>query len=772
MLLADGFVLSKQRLGCNSVFMATIEMQSSVTGSTYFRRSIAAFGEWVGNSRSIRFLEILSIAFVVIMAIFTATFLTSLSAQAEPLSPAIAATLLVANLLPATTLLVLFGRRLALQRAKLVNIGNRQRLHVRLVAIFSLISAVPTLLLVIFASLLFQSGAQFWFSGSARGMLENAGQLAQGYYDEKQRDLQDETLTMAGDLRKILSVIDINDPAFFDAYLTQVFNRKLSESAIITIASDGSQNSQAVISPDDSKPENYQWFDPSYITRLDNGEKIIIEGKSDKIEALILLFEKPKSYLYTKRSQSLPTFNLGKKAQSVLQDYRAMELRSRSLQLQFNAALYLVSLLIIAFTVWIALIVADRLVRPITNLVTAAQNIADGDLTARVPVDAMRSDEVEFLSQSFNLMTDRLETQTSTLLATNRQLDERRNFIETVLESVSAGIVSLDNDGIIRLANSTAEKLLLGRGTTIVGKEFRAVAPILFEVVENKQSQAVVQLGDGPDPLTVAVKFVAGPVYDVVTFEDISQQLADQRRAAWSDVARRIAHEIKNPLTPIQLAAERLQRRFGSKLSEDATVFSQLTATIIRQVGDLRNIVDEFSAFARMPKPVFRHDSLVDIIGHAIFLFEVAHRQIAFKFVYPEPPPMLVCDRRQLGQAVTNILKNAAEAIEENDQEGRPGSIVVELIVADPYLTISFTDNGPGLPAERERILEPYVTTRKTGSGLGLAIVRKIIEEHFAEISFDDAQGGGTIVSLRFSPLLIAERTQIGTQNAIQLDRE
>jgi two-component system, NtrC family, nitrogen regulation sensor histidine kinase NtrY len=740
--------------------MATIELNENLPQVGLIRRTFASFSDWAGNSHAIRFLEVLSIAMIVVMAIFTATFLSAQSRQAEPLSPALAAAMLVANLLPATTLLVLFGRRLALKRAILVNIGNRQRLHVRLVAIFSLISAVPTLLLVIFASLLFQSGAQFWFSGSARGMLENAGQLAQGYYDEKQRDLQDETITMAGDLRKILSIIDINDPAFFDAYLTQVFNRKLSESAIITIGTDGSQNSQAVVSPDDNKPANYQWFDPSYIKRLDSGEKLVIEGKPDKIEAVVQLFDHPKSYLYTKRSQSLPTFNLGKKAQSVLQDYRAMEVRSRSLQLQFNAALYIVSLLIIAFTVWVALIVADRLVRPITNLVTAAQNIASGDLTARVPVNDKRSDEVEFLSKSFNLMTDRLENQTTTLLATNRQLDDRRSFIETVLESVSAGIVSLDNQGIVRLANSTAEKLLAGDHATIVGHEFGKIAPMLSGIVQNKQSHAVVQLGDGPDPLTVAVKFIAGKQNDVVTFEDISQQLADQRRAAWSDVARRIAHEIKNPLTPIQLAAERLQRRFGSKITDDKTIFSQLTGTIIRQVGDLRNIVDEFSAFARMPKPVFRQESLVDIIGHAIFLFEVAHRQIAFEFKHSDIAPMLICDRRQLGQAVTNILKNAVEAIEENLKNPDEGRIEVNLVASAEQILITFKDNGPGLPAERDRILEPYVTTRKTGSGLGLAIVRKIIEEHFAEISFDDADGGGAIVSLRFSPAIIAERTR------------
>ncbi len=762
------FVLSKQLLGCDSVFMATIGIKTDAAVTGIFRRSLASVADWAGNNRSIQFLEVFSIVMIIVMAIFTATFLSAQSRQAEPLSPELAAALLVANLLPATILLVLFGRRLALQRAKLVNIGNRQRLHVRLVAIFSLISAIPTLLLVIFASLLFQSGAQFWFSGSARGMLENAGQLAQGYYDEKQRDLKDETITMAGDLRKILTIIDINDPAFFDAYLTQVFNRKLSESAIITIGTDGSQNSQAVVSPDDNRPSNYQWFDPKYVARLNSGEKLIVEGKSDKIEAVMLLFENPKSYLYTKRSQSLPTFNLGKKAQSVIQDYHAMEARSRTLQLRFNAALYLVSLLIIAFTVWVALIVADRLVRPITNLVTAAQNIADGDLTARVPVDDMRSDEVEFLSKSFNLMTDRLETQTSTLITANRQLDDRRNFIEAVLESVSAGIVSIDRDGVVRLANSTAEKLLLGEHATIVGQEFKKVAPMLADIMTNKQSHAVVQIGDGPDPRTVAVNFIAGDQNDVITFEDISQQLADQRRAAWSDVARRIAHEIKNPLTPIQLAAERLQRRFGKTVADDQSVFAQLTATIIRQVGDLRNIVDEFSSFARMPKPVFRLESVTDIVGHAIFLFEVGHRQIKFDFRHPETAPMLICDRRQLGQAVTNILKNAVEAIEENPSDLHSGHIEVELSNANSQVIISFKDNGPGLPAERDRILEPYVTTRNKGSGLGLAIVRKIIEEHFAEISFGDAEQGGAVVTLRFSPAIIAEKTQYNADSHLE----
>jgi two-component system, NtrC family, nitrogen regulation sensor histidine kinase NtrY len=738
--------------------MATIEMSIGTKSAGFFRRNLALLSNWADNRHAIRALEMGSIVMILVIAIFTATLLSSQQPKAEPLSPGIAAALLVANLLPATMLLVLFGRRIALQRSDRVHLGNRQRLHVRLVAIFSMVAAVPTLLLVIFASFLFQSGAQFWFSGSARGMLENAGELAQGYYAEKQRDISDETALMAGDLRKALTVVDINDPRFFNAYIDQVLTRKLNESAIITLGSDGLQRSQAVISLED-KPKDYQWLDKATLQKLAHGEKLVVITKANKIEAVTQLYEQPISYLYTSRAQYNPIFSLGKKAQSVLSDYHAMEIRSRALQLQFNAVLYLVSLLIIAVTVWIALIIADRLVRPITNLVTAAQNIADGDLTARVPEDLSRSDEVELLSKSFNMMTDRLENQTSTLLTTNRQLDERRNFIEAVLESVSAGIISLDSDGIITLANSTAEKLLHRGDSSIIGEQFRSVAPLLADIVDAKQVHAVVQMGDGPDPLTLAVKFIAGSRNDVVTFEDISQQLADQRRAAWSDVARRIAHEIKNPLTPIQLAAERLQRRFGKQMTDDKAIFEQLTGTIIRQVGDLKNIVDEFSSFARMPKPVFRTEDIADIIGHSMFLLEVGHPDIQFEFMPAKETFPLVCDRRQLGQAITNILKNAVESIEESSSNVK-GKINIELLKTDNHIEIIITDNGPGLPVERERILEPYVTTRQSGSGLGLAIVRKIIEEHFAEIRIEDAPAGGAVVTMQFSPDLIAERAQ------------
>jgi two-component system nitrogen regulation sensor histidine kinase NtrY len=730
-------------------------MQPSAVHGTRSLRTEAFGVGW-----SIKLLEIGSAFLLVAVAVGSTFVLLGQGSQSAPLSPAMSATMLVANLLPATVLLTLFGRRIALKRAEQNSIDSQQLLHVRLVAIFSAITALPVLLLVIFASLLFQSGVQFWFSDSARGMLENAGELATGYYNEKVEDVGAEAVAMAGDLRFILSQIEIDSREFLEiAYPQQVLNRKLSESAIVTIAAKGQQNTEAVLA---EKPRG-SWISNDALKKLEAGENLVVTVSASYIDAVVVLSDNPRSYLYVRRAETVPSFGLGKKAQSVLQDYDDMVARSRALQLQFNLALYLVSLLIIAITLWIALRVADRLVRPINSLVDAAQRIADGDLSARVREDQYRADEVGFLSQSFNRMTERLEKQTGTLLTTNRQLGERRIFIETVLESVSAGVVSVNEDGTIELANSTADKMLSAKADTIVGLKFSDVAPELATLVQDR-SRGVIQLGDGPEPVTVAVKASQRERGVVVTFEDISQQLADQRRAAWSDVARRIAHEIKNPLTPIQLAAERLQRRFGKQVVDDPAIFEQLTGTIIRQVGDLRNIVDEFSSFARMPKPVFRTENLNDIVGHAVFMFEVAHPDVMFSMRANADRIMLVADRRQLGQAITNILKNAAESIEERHKvDGLPGKIDVSLAVQENRVLVRTEDNGIGLPSERERILEPYITNRASGSGLGLAIVKKIVEEHFGEIALEDAPGGGAIVTLIFQPDTIAARASPAT---------
>jgi two-component system nitrogen regulation sensor histidine kinase NtrY len=402
--------------------------------------------------------------------------------------------------------------------------------------------------------------------------------------------------------------------------------------------------------------------------------------------------------------------------------------------------------------VWIALRVADRLVRPVGQLVDAARQVTAGDLSARVPTSRVR-DEVATLGNAFNRMTHRLEEQTGALVSANAQLDSRRAFIEAVLSGVTAGIISVDSRRDVRLINSSAEALLKTEKGKAVGQSLSLLAPELDRVLDSEDREDIIQFASAGEPRTLAVKRVKVEGGHVLTFDDITEQLLDQRRAAWSDVARRIAHEIRNPLTPIQLAAERLQRRYGKEITSDASTFEQLTGTIIRQVGDLRRMVDEFSSFARMPKPVFREEAIADLARHALFLHEVAHPEIGFRLEAPDPSPMLVCDRRQLGQALTNIVKNAVEAIQQKREEGRkedPDEIVIAISQTDSRLTIEIRDTGMGLPAERGRLTEPYMTTRTKGTGLGLAIVKKIVEEHFGSIEFDDAPGGGTLVRLVF----------------------
>jgi two-component system nitrogen regulation sensor histidine kinase NtrY len=312
---------------------------------------------------------------------------------------------------------------------------------------------------------------------------------------------------------------------------------------------------------------------------------------------------------------------------------------------------------------------------------------------------------------------------------------------------------------VIRLINSSAETLLRTTQNLAVGQPLRQLAPELDAQLDSEEREGIIQFASGGDPRTLAVKRVKVEGGHVITFDDITDQLQDQRRAAWSDVARRIAHEIKNPLTPIQLAAERLQRRYAKEITSDVGTFERLTGTIVRQVGDLRRMVDEFSSFARMPKPVFQPESIEEIARQVLFLHEVAHPDIRFTLDAPEPPPVMVCDRRQLGQALTNVVKNGIEAIGGRREEGRGGgedAIAMRIAQSEQRLVIEISDTGIGLPVERGRLTEPYVTTRVKGTGLGLAIVKKIVEEHFGTIEFDDAAGGGTIVRLVFDAEALA----------------
>jgi two-component system nitrogen regulation sensor histidine kinase NtrY len=361
-------------------------------------------------------------------------------------------------------------------------------------------------------------------------------------------------------------------------------------------------------------------------------------------------------------------------------------------------------------------------------------------------------------------MTERLEEQTGALLTANTQLETRRAFIEAVLSSVTAGVIALDRKSRILLINKSAETLLQRGGQPVEGRDLADLSPELDEFIAGDETEANVTVAADGGQRTLAVKRARYEDGAVLTFDDITDQLSDQRSAAWADIARRIAHEIKNPLTPIQLAAERLQRRFGGEIGSDKETFERLTGTIVRQVGDLRRMVDEFSNFARMPKPVFRKENVLEIARQSLFLHEVAHPGIKFILEPNTGNFPLVCDRRQLGQALTNIVKNAVEAIESRLVRGEHhlsgDRVQMRLHQAGEQLVIDVIDTGTGLPDDRERLMEPYVTTRVRGTGLGLAIVKKIVEEHCGEIAFLDQPGGGTRVRIALDSERLAERGQ------------
>jgi two-component system nitrogen regulation sensor histidine kinase NtrY len=699
--------------------------------------------------------EYYTLAVIVSVAIATYIFVTGDAQSERLLTPGLVAAIMVVNLVPAMALIVLVGSRVARARAERSMAGGNGRLHVRLVALFSLIAAAPTLLVVIFASLLFQYGVDFWFSDRSRGMFENAAGLAQGYYQENQREVGANTIAMSKDIGAFLQRVPIDDPAFSNYYLQQVVVRNLNESAIIEIGADGVARTPAMIDPDNRAAESR--ISPSMVERLDRGQDVVVVRRSDRIEAATRLPGTRRAYLYASRDANVLGFQQSERARTVLADYNGLFQRSQQLQLQFNGALYLGSLLLLALAVIAAIVVADRIVRPLGTLIGATRTAAGGDLSVRVTPPA-RDDEIAVLTRAFNRMTEQLEGQTGALVSVNEQLETRRSFIEAVLSGVSSAVVSVDTEHRILLANAAAEHLIGQSAGELTGQPLADVAPELARLLTSEEHEAIVQLARrDAEPATLAAKAVAQGDGYVLSFEDITQQLLDQRRAAWSDVARRIAHEIKNPLTPIQLAAERLQRRFGAKVEGDEATFRRLTDTIIRQVHDMRRMVDEFSSFARMPKPTFGVEDVRDILRQAVFLFEVAKPDIQFSVKTPNEIEPLVCDRRLLSQALTNIVKNAVEAIEENskDSESPPiGHIRAELDIGrDDAIVIRISDDGIGLPEARDAIAEPYMTTRQGGTGLGLAIVKKIVEQHYGELDFcDNPAGQGTCVTLTLHP--------------------
>ena len=742
-------------------------MDAATTDSGLFR----AAERWLARERdSGRFYRWATIGLIVLLAAILAFSVNLLVNSGKPgtfLKPALIALLLVANLVPAIALMVLLSRKFAMARAAEGGLAGGQ-LHTRLVALFSVIAAVPTVMVAIFASLLFQSGLEFWFSDRAKGMIENSVELARTTYGQEVERVSIETLTMSRDLKGYLDQVPIDNPAFVEGFGKQVYARNLSEAIIISIGHDGEPRSLALVNPYD-RPLN-KVITKAKIAELADKESVAVIS-NDRIGAIARLNVGSNTYVYAARVFD-PQFRdqIGR-ASEVQRTYRELVDRSRLYQLRFNAALLLGALIIVGLAILTALRIADRLVRPVGQLVAAAGRVEEGDFSARVPVYKPH-DEIALLSTAFNRMTGRLQEQTGALVSANEQLETRRAFIEAVLSSVTAGVVALDASGTILLVNRSAEHLLEPEGEDIESRNLKDINGDLAQFMTGEARDANITIAAEGGQRTLAVKRVRYADGSVLTFDDITDQLSDQRRAAWSDIAQRIAHEIRNPLTPIQLAAERLQRRYGEEVTSDKDTFERLTGTIIRQVGDLRNMVDEFSNFARMPKPVFKTENIHEIVRAALFLHEVAHPGITFTIDPAKADIPLICDRRQLSQALTNVVKNAVEAIEARRNRGETNfdGDRVDLRVRDlkGEVVIDVNDTGIGLPEDRERLTEPYMTTRVRGTGLGLAIVKKIVEEHLGEIAFLDRGGGGTHVRIAFD----AERLKAQAEAIADDDRD
>ena len=732
---------------------------------------------WLRRERaSGRFYDRLMVVLGLVMLGMVGLAVAILRREAQPgslLSGPLAALLLIGILLPSIALMALYARKVAVRRAEEGGLGSG-RLHVRLVALFTLLAAVPTVLVAIFASVLFQSGLEFWFSNRARNMLENTVEVARTTYQYELDRVGNEATTMAGDLIGYLQQVPIDDPKFQTGLFYQTYQRSMNEAAIVRIGRANEVQTLAVASGNYGVSLNDQRIRDAVAALQKLPQNASVDVKTPgRITVLTRFGSIPATYLYVGRVDPEVSGQIAR-ANDVLKDYHALLKRSRVNQLRFNAALLLGSLIIVGLSILTALKLADRLVRPVGELVDAAGRIETGDFSARVPVSNTQ-DEVQTLATAFNQMTERLEEQTTELRTANTQIETRRAFIEAVLSSVTAGVIAVDTQHNILLLNRSAETLL-EQGEPIEGKALGSASPELEEFMRGQQSEANVLITADAVQRTLAVKRVRYQDGSVLTFDDITDQLTDQRRAAWSDIARRIAHEIKNPLTPIQLAAERLQRRFGGEIASDKETFERLTGTIVRQVGDLRRMVDEFSNFARMPKPVFRDENVHEIARQALFLHEVAHPAISFALEPPSGDFRMVCDRRQLAQALTNVVKNGVEAIESRRNRGEHSlagdRVELKLHQQGDLLIIDVLDTGVGLPEDRERLTEPYVTTRVRGTGLGLAIVKKIVEEHMGEIAFLDRQGGGTHVRISFDTAKLAALASDGESQSNDDDND
>jgi two-component system nitrogen regulation sensor histidine kinase NtrY len=636
-------------------------------------------------------------------------------------------------------------------------------LHVRFAVLFSAVAVTPAVLVVAFSAIFLNVGIQGWFGERVATALSASTTVARAYLQEHRNTIRGDALAIAADLNENAATIAQQPAAIRDLLSFAASQRSLSE--VMVMDGFGRVLARSTL----SLSLEFDKVPMEAFQAARHGEIVVLTGdQDDRVRAVIRLARFVDAYLLVGRFVDSRIIDHIQRVERAVAQYQATQKESRGIQISFVAMFILVAVLLLLAAVWIGLTLATQMAEPIVELIDAAERVREGDLSARVDARG-RGDEVARLGRAFNRMTSQIETQRRGLIEANRQIDERRRFTEAVLTGVSAGVIGLNAAGAIDLPNRSASDLLGVDLAAQTGVSLRAIAPEMVPLLDeiaarpDRLVQGQIRLSRQGQPRTLHVRVsaerVGGDVVGyVVTFDDITDLLSAQRTAAWADVARRIAHEIKNPLTPIQLSAERLKRKYLKEIATDPDTFANCTETIIRQVEDIGRMVDEFSTFARMPQPSLKPENLSEICRQAIFLERARHPAIEYVLELPSADVPLFCDIRQVSRAIVNVLKNGAEAVEAALERGGgsgKGWVRLKLAPGDAArglaTTVTVEDNGVGLPADqRDRLTEPYVTTRTKGTGLGLAIVKKIMEDHNGEILLDDREGGGARVSLVF----------------------
>jgi len=622
------------------------------------------------------------------------------------------------------------------------------RLHIQVVGLFSVIAVLPAVLVAIIANVTIDRGLDRLFSRPTREVIQNSLTIAHAYTYANAQLIRGDILGMAADISHARPLFD-QDRVSFKEYLTaSAETRNLPGAMIID------KNTNILVAADTNTGiQLYSPPSPDFLKNVNETEpEIAVLPDTNSVAAVIRLRGFTDTFLYVVRTLDPRVVAQLKQTEASVAGYTQMESQRLGIQVAFALMFAVIALTILMASVLIGLNFANWLVAPIRRLMSAANLVSTGDLHVQVPVMTSEGDLAQ-LGETFNKMTQELRTQRDDLVNASELIDSRRRFIEGVLSSASAGIIGVDASGNVGILNRSAEKLIGHAESETLDHPLSDVMPELDELMKTARegNQRLVQgqvtiLRDGNErnlSVRVSAEKTSQSARDsyIITLDDITELVSAQRTSAWGDVARRIAHEIKNPLTPIQLSAERIRRKFGKVITEDKAVFDQCTDTIVRQVDDIRRMVDEFSRFARMPKPVIEGEDVADTVRQAVFLMKVGHPDIDIETEIKEDPLHAQFDRRLISQALTNIIKNATEAIEAVAQEEMDrGRIDVVAGRENDQIVIDVVDNGIGLPkVARQRLLEPYVTTRAKGTGLGLAIVGRVLEDHGGRIELKDA---------------------------------